>query len=144
MNLFDYHDDKTKLAHSEIAHMHVPSLALKQVESTGVTTPKLEDVIAKDPTTAYYYAFNFLKARFKKGEPAIAKDANKAYTYAHVLIKGRFKEAEPALAQDPENAYMYACYVLKRRFYAGEDMIRTDEDLWQSYLDRFRDDESSY
>lgn len=71
MNLYDLHDDQTKLAHHDRQHEVVPQLAWQRGENTGKWN---EAALAKDTKLAFRYAREILKGRFKLGEPAIAKD----------------------------------------------------------------------
>ena len=92
------------------------------VDIVGKPIPELEKIIAKDASTAYYYA-SFINKRFPLGEPAIAKSAENSYAYAAEVLHKRFLEGEPAIAKASDYSFWYAVNVIKGRFKEGEPAI---------------------
>ena len=61
--------------------------ALEEARIKNKFTKKLEPVIAKDPSWAFWYARDVLEDSFPLGEPAIATDPQWAYEYARDVLK---------------------------------------------------------
>lgn len=72
-----------------------------------VILPTKEERLAKDPMSAYQYAFE-QKYPFLEGEDAIASDARTAYLYAKDVLQARFPKGEPTIAKDAGYARLYA------------------------------------
>lgn len=89
----------------------------------GFLSKRILAAVATNPTEAYRYTCNFMKARWPEAEPAIAKDPSSAYHYAESVIEGQWPEAEPAIFTSPKYASTQALWVLKRPWPAAEPVI---------------------
>ena len=171
MNLYQLHSNpKTLYGYERM--LEIPKIAYKQAEDkyyeTGLRSPELEQVIGRDPQTAYLYAIGILRKRWPEGEPAIATSPEFAYQYARSVIKGRWHEAEPVIAkhpkfayqyahernrtwkdmgkeevesviaQHPMYAYYYARWVMQSRWPEAEPYIKQDPVWWEEYVTRFK------
>ena len=128
MNLYQLHSNpKTLYGYERM--LEIPKIAYKQAEDkyyeTGLRSPELEQVIGRDPQTAYLYALNILKRRWAdigmpEVEQAIGRDPMWACHYAIFTLKRRWAdigmpEVEQVISRSPMWDYHYARYVLKRR-----------------------------
>jgi hypothetical protein len=133
VNLYKLHARPEELDHHDQAFERVPELAWEKYEDDPDELKKREKLWARDPWTAYKYAFR-LKKSFPAGEAAIAKDAMAAYYYAYyVLKKEPFPAGEAAIAKDAASAYRYASDVLKKRFPAAEATIAKSGEYAEAY-----------
>ena len=87
----------------------------------------------KSPYSAYEYARDVIKGRWKEAEDIIKTDPRSAYYYAIDVIEGRWKEAEPFIKTDLRCAFYYAVYVIKGRWIEAEPFIKTDPDWAYRY-----------
>ncbi|MCM8774683.1 MAG: hypothetical protein NC820_08170 [Candidatus Omnitrophica bacterium] len=83
----------------------------------------LENIIAKEEITSYYYAKYAVKGPFQKGEDAIARNAEFSYAYALNILKGPFPKGEDIIAKDYYFSFIYAKNILKDKFPKGEPTI---------------------
>jgi hypothetical protein len=91
--------------------------------------PEAEKIIAKDPTSAFFYARDALKKRWRPAETAIIKegDPRSVKSYATQVIKGRWPEAEPILLQHArEHRWALQDYLdgIKEPWPEGEQMLK--------------------
>lgn len=93
--------------------------------------PDAEAIIAKDPRSAFRYAYLWCKP-FPLGEEAIASHSvSDAVQYAKYCLKGPFKAAEPLIATSGEASYEYS-KIINRRFALGEPALRQlDSEDWK-------------
>ena len=85
------------------------------------------------PYSAFKFAKNILKGRWRAGECAILKNSTATYFYVRMVLKKRWIQSESILAQDPVYAYWYASVILKGRFKAAEYKIFEDPVMLVSY-----------
>jgi hypothetical protein len=122
-----------------------------------------EELIAKNPQYAFFYAKNIVRGRWLTGEPAILKNPEWCYNYvkevvqerlpkceaviatsayyaceyAIKIIKDRFPEGEAAIAKDPHCAVRYAKEIIKARWPEAEKVIFTSDDCTRCYAKQF-------
>lgn len=101
-------------------------------------TPNDKDLalINKSPKAIYYYACNFLKKPYEKGEKVLAKNSRYAMFYLSgfrkKLTQDRINLLENAISKNTQSSYEYA-YGYGKRFEKGEKAISKDSDLSLSY-----------
>ena len=107
MNLHNLHNEPKSLDHHDDRD-YLPSVAWEKYKNNHEELKKREKMWARDPQTAYWYAYNILKGQFELGEKAIAKDARYSYWYAANVLKKRFKLGEPAIKKTSMDWIAYA------------------------------------
>jgi len=85
---------------------------------------KYEDIIKIFPDTAYQYARNIIKGRWKEAEEFIIKNPEWAYKYARSVIKGRWRKAEEYIMKDRCYIYKYALNIIGGRWKEAESIIK--------------------
>lgn len=101
-----------------------PREVLSLARLLGSKLPEsLEQVIAEDPRSSYFYARDILQEPFPLGEEVIASDAEYACAYARVILKGRFPQGEPGIAKSGRYSQVYSLVVLHNPFPLGEPAI---------------------
>jgi hypothetical protein len=94
-------------------------------------------IIKREPSFAYYYAYNILNRRWLEAEPYILNNLWYAHIYAIDLIKGRWLEAEPHIIKDSYRACVYATDVMKERWIDAEPQIQISPLNWKHYKQHF-------
>jgi hypothetical protein len=84
-----------------------------------------------------FYAEQVIKGRWPEAEEMIAQNPSAAFYYARHIIKGPFPEGEDAIAQDDRLAYNYAVEILKDRFLKGEKTLQKSNVYWYHYKKHF-------
>lgn len=142
LNLYELHSSPGQLKGYDQAHERIPEFVWERYENQPEQLKKHEHVLAKDPRTAFNYAWLILGGRFPEGENAIGQSPEYSYLYAIDVLQNRFPEGEDAIAQSRYEAYFYAINVLNDRFLQGEDIIKQYKQLWAQYKQRFGIDDA--
>jgi len=98
-------------------------------EVIGAAFPEGEPAIAKNSQAVLQYIGNVLtktKQRFLAAEAQIITKPDTAYWYAFNVVGKRWKKGEPIIATNPYYSVFYALNVLKGPFPGGEAIIKTD------------------
>jgi hypothetical protein len=128
MNLYDYHNEPTKLVGNDKKHIITSTSCayeyLKTHDTKDADYQLALNVVSKDAHKSRDYAHFILKGRFLQGELAIIAEPVVAVEYARfVLHNNRFPEAEKNIAASHKAAVLYADYVIKGPWPEGEDAI---------------------
>ena len=141
MNLYKYHNKPESLKHHDKTQDHIPEVFFDDMHNTGgpnkhrekaigksldhtdayltshkefKTFPEGEDIIAKHPDMALYYARDNLKKRWPKAEPAILKNGQWAKHYMIEVIKGPWPEAKEIINKFIPTSYKRALQTIQR------------------------------
>lgn len=112
MNLYSLHDKPEDLHKRKEADDKVPSVIWDKYPHNAEKLKPFEDILAKDPRTAYSYAYWILRSPFPKGEEVIAK-SKFAYDYWRNVInpkakkEKRFPAGEQMIAKNKTHAVQY-------------------------------------
>lgn len=122
---------------NRLTTVHV--VALRHAIEMKARFPEGEAAIARDCKSASTYAMVVLKGRFPEGEATIMKCPGIAAQYANYCIKDRWPEAEPVILKDAYASFYYATEVMEDRWPEAEAIIKTNDELWELYLESFGD-----
>lgn len=142
MNLYSLHNKPEDLHRRKDADDLVPSVIWDNQPHNAIKLKPYEDILAKDPGTAYSYAYWILSDAFPKGEKAIA-NSKYAYDYWRQVLnnandnrKKRFPAGEKAIARDRAHAILYTLQT-QHGLPDFEDTIKDDPKKVQAYIDTF-------
>lgn len=89
-----------------------------------------------DPWLLFHYANDIVKGKVcNEMEDIIAKDADSSFFYANEVLEAPFPKGEPVIATHDENSYLYAYFVLKKAFPLGEEAIIKGKDKLKDYME---------
>lgn len=112
MNLYSLHDKPENLHKHKEADDKVASVIWDKYPHNAEKLKPFEDILAKDPRTAFSYAHWILRAPWPSGEAAIAK-SKFAYDYWKTVInpkankEKRFPAGEKMIARNKIHAVQY-------------------------------------
>jgi lambda repressor-like predicted transcriptional regulator len=135
MNLYNYHNEQTKLIGHNKQHVLLPVMAFHYIKANGPASLDYKIAMAsicKDHAMSLAYALDTGKP-FPEGEAAIIKDAASTYKYVRQIIDKPWPKGEAAIAKEAHTSYNYAKFVLHHRFKLGEAAILAERDLYFIY-----------